>query len=95
MFKTEGLEHKCVVSVYLSYQEEEEGFNEEEEKAYKFDDQIQIPENCKEVKEACVLIPDTQVDLSFLDEMKEVGDCSFVHFKINDPTNEFLGIMHE
>ena len=81
--------------VYPTYQEEEEDYNEEEEMASKFDDQIPIPDDCKGVEETSVIIPDTPVDLSFLDEMKEVGDCSFVHFKVNDPTDEFLCIMHE
>ena len=40
------------------------------------------------------VIPDLPVDLSFLDEMRVVGDCSFEFIPPSDPKGDFLEVIH-
>ena len=63
---------------------------EEEEEAEENINEIPL----MEVGEILPTNPEVPVDLSFLDGMKETGDCSYVKVPLYDPREDFWNIIH-
>ncbi|EAX91408.1 PHD-finger family protein [Trichomonas vaginalis G3] len=87
-----------LIQVYARNNEEEQEMEQEEEK-----EEDQIPEISKSTAEMSKLTPKQEkvpvdeisvpVDLSFLDKMRNYGDCSYQPLNLIDPTEEFRQIM--